>query len=502
MVMEKRLDALLCHLRPVQDLRATAELLEWDQETYMPDGAADARARQVATLRKTAHELFTSDRVGTLLDVLAGEVSDLDPLSFAASLVRITQRDYARAVNLPAALIAELAETTGRAKNAWREARATDQFDLFAPHLDKILELTIRKAEALGHGKCLYDALLDEFEPEMSTAEVADVFGALREELVPIVKSIAACPAPEDAFLFQAYDTKMQWDYGMQVHRDIGYDFARGRQDISTHPFSTSFSITDVRITTRMDERALPTAFFSTLHEAGHALYEQGIDLNLEGTLLADGTSLGIHESQSRLWENQVGRSRPFWRHYYPTLQECFPRQLGSVRLDTFYRGINKVAPSLIRVESDEVTYNLHIMVRFELEQALVDGTLSVAELPEAWNDRMEEYIGIRPKTSAEGVLQDIHWSLGAIGYFPTYTLGNLISAQLFERAHGELPGLMDAIGQGAFGELLQWLRSNVHTHGRKLSAPDILERVTGGGLDATPWLAYIRRKYRNLYDL
>ena len=336
----------------------------------------------------------------------------------------------------------------------------------------------------------------------MSTAEVADVFGALREELVPIVKSVAACPAPEDAFLFQAYDTKMQWDYGMQVLRDIGYDFARGRQDISTHPFSTSFSITDVRITTRMDKRALPTAFFSTLHEAGHALYEQGIDLNLEGTLLADGTSLGIHESQSRLWENQVGRSRPFWRHYYPTLQECFPRQLGSVRLDTFYRGINKVAPSLIRVESDEVTYNLHIMVRFELEQALVDGTLSVVELPEAWNDRMEEYIGIRPKTSAEGVLQDIHWSLGAIGYFPTYTLGNLISAQLFERAHGELPGLMDAIGQGAFGEFLQWLRSNVHTHGRKLSAPDILERVTGGGLDATPWLAYIRRKYRNLYDL
>ena len=498
--MQERLDVLKTLLARVADLNAAADVLEWDQETYMPDGAAEVRGHQVATLRKLAHEFFTADEVGTLLEALAPATQALDPVSTEASLVRVARRDYEKALKIPAALVAEMAEAVARGKQAWRKARESDTYATFAPHLERLIDLNVQKAEALGYDDCLYDALLDQYEEGMKTATVEAVFADLRARLVPIVHAIAEREPPDNRVLRQTFDKQKQWDFGLEVIKDFGYDFDRGRQDLSTHPFTTSFSITDVRLTTRVDERYLPSALFGTLHECGHGLYEQGIDLGLDRTPLADGTSLAMHESQSRLWENLVGRSRAFWQRYYPRLQTFFPDQLAGVSLDAFYRGINKVEPSLIRVEADEVTYNLHVMLRFELEQAMVEGRVTVAELPDLWNEKMEEYLGLRPETDADGVLQDIHWSLGAIGYFPTYSLGNLMSAQLFDQAKQDLPDLEARIAVGQFAELLGWLRTNIHQYGRKLEALDILERVTGEGLQAGPWLDYIREKYGEIY--
>ena len=498
--MQERFDELKTLLARVADLNAAADVLEWDQETYMPDGAAGARGHQVATLRKLAHEFFTADEVGTLLEALAPATQALDPVSTEASLVRVARRDYEKARKIPATLVAEMAEAVARGKQAWRKARESDTYATFAPHLERLIDLNVQKAEALGYNDCLYDALLDQYEEGMKTATVEAVFADLRARLVPIVHAIAEREPPDDRVLHQRFDKQKQWDFGLEVIKDFGYDFDRGRQDLSVHPFTTSFSITDVRLTTRVDERYLPSALFGTLHECGHGLYEQGIDLALDRTPLADGTSLGMHESQSRLWENLGGRSRAFWQCYYPRLQTFFPDQLAGVSLDAFYRGINKVEPSLIRVEADEVTYNLHVMLRFELEQAMVEGRVTVADLPELWNEKMEEYLGLRPETDADGVLQDIHWSLGALGYFPTYSLGNLMSAQLFDQAKKDLPGLDAQIAAGQFAELLGWLRTNIHQYGRKLEALEILERVTGEGLNAGPWLDYIREKYGEIY--
>ena len=494
------LETLKTHLARVADLDAAANVLEWDQETYMPDGATEARAHQIATLRKLSHEFFTSDQVGGLLETLAPEVEELDVYADARSLVRVTRRDYDKATKVPASLVAEMAEAVALGKQAWKAARETNTFATFAPHLEKLVDLNLQKAEALGYEDRRYDALLDQYEPGMRTSEVESVFRDLRRDLVPIVQAIAEHEPPDDAFLHQPFDETKQWNFGVDVIRSFGYSFQHGRQDRSAHPFTTSFSVSDVRLTTRLDEQFFPTAFFGTLHEAGHGLYEQGISLALDRTPLADGTSLGMHESQSRLWENLIGRSRAFWQYHYRILQERFPEALQDVPLDTFYRGINRVAPSLIRVEADEVTYNLHIMLRFELETAMVSGDLAVQDLPEAWNAKTEDYLGLRPKTDADGVLQDVHWSLGALGYFPTYTLGNLMSVQLFEKARADVEGLDEQIERGGFSGLLDWLREHIHQYGRKKTAGEILQDVVGGGLDAEPWLAYIRQKYGALY--
>ena len=488
-------------LNRVQDIENAANLLEWDQETYMPSGAAEARAHQVATLRQLAHEQFTSDEVGKLLNAAEDQINGADPLDNDAALVRVSRREYEKARKVPPKLVADLARAVSRAKLAWVKSREEDSFPTFAPHLEKLIDLNIQKAEALGHESQVYDALLDQYEPGMTTEEVSGVFTDLRKRLVPLVQSFQEAPQPDDSCLHQHFDQQKQWNFGLEVIRDFGYDFDRGRQDISAHPFTTSFSITDVRLTTRVNENFFPTALFGTLHEAGHGLYEQGVDLDLDRTLLAEGTSLGMHESQSRLWENQVGRSRPFWNRYYPRLQQVFPDQLGDIPLDNFYRAINKVSPSLIRVEADEVTYNLHIMLRFELEIALIGGQLSLADLPAAWNDKMDEYLGIRPQNDAEGVLQDIHWSLGIFGYFPTYALGNLMSAQLFDQAAIDLEDLEAQIEAGKFGNLLNWLRTKIHQYGKKLDAGDILYRATGSQLSSQSWLTYIEKKYGDLYS-
>jgi len=493
--MSPKFNELLALLNTVHDLEAAAELLQWDQEVNMPDAATEARARQGATLSRAAHEQFTSEQVGDLLHCV-----EAPPNSWQADLIRVAREDHERARRIPAALVSRLAIASGRAKAAWRQARQDDDYARFAPHLETIIALCTEKAHAIGFKEHPYDALLDEYEPGMTTAQVRDLFGSLRNDLVPIVKAIAARPAVTDSFLRTTTDTTAQWDFGMGLLQRIGYDLSRGRQDTSAHPFSTSFSVHDVRITTRLHANNLCSGLFSTLHEAGHGMYEQGVDPKLEGTLLARGTSLGMHESQSRLWENQIGRSLPFWRGFYPDLQRAFPQALDQVPLNAFYQAINKVTASPIRVEADEVTYNLHIMLRFEIEQLLVEQKVGAAELPDLWRTKMREYLGININSDTDGVLQDIHWSLGAIGYFPTYALGNLMSAQIFACAKEAIPDLDDNIARGIFGPLGAWLTSNIHQWGRTRTASQIVQTVTGGAVSTRPWLAYIRQKYGGIY--
>jgi carboxypeptidase Taq len=496
--MPTPLDNLRSRLERVSDLHAAAAILEWDQETQMPDAAAGSRARQVATLRQMAHEIHTSDETGALLEG-ANPQTELD-----RDLLKVAGRDYAKATRIPAALIGEIARVTGMAKDAWRRAREADAFEEFEPHLAAVIDCNVRKANALGFKDEPYDALLDEYEPEMTTAEVVRVFGQLRVELVEIVDRLAGSGAGaiDNSVLFRYFPGDRQWDLGERVMGDLGYDFLRGRQDHSAHPFSTTFAPDDSRVTTRVHDHQFAPAFFGSLHEAGHAMYEQGVDRRLEGSPLAEGTSLGMHESQSRLWENLVGRSRPFWDRYFPVAQAMFPAALAGQTAAGFYAAVNRVRPSLIRIEADEVTYNLHIMVRFELERSMLSGEVRAADLPEAWNSRMEDYLGVSPETDADGCLQDIHWSLGTIGYFPTYALGNLMSAQLWGAMERDCGPLGELIAAGRFPVLLDWLRDNVHVHGRRRSAGEILLAATGSDLDARPWLDYIRTKFGDLYGV
>ncbi len=495
--MSEALTDLKTRLSTVRDLTSSAAVLDWDQETYMPEGGTEARARQSATLQRLAHEMFTSDETAGLLETVE-PVTDLD-----ADLLRVARRDLDRERRIPSGLVAELALATGRARDAWRHARDADDYPAFEPHLARIVDLCIRKAEAVGFRDSPYDALVDEYEPDMTTARIAEVFGELKTELVPLVETLAGASDPAGAAMLHGpFPPGAQWDFGMQVLKDIGFDFERGRQDRSAHPFTTTFSISDVRLTTRIHPDHFSPGFFGSLHEAGHGLYEQGVDPDLEGTLLADGTSLGMHESQSRLWENQVGRSRPFWERYLPRLRTAFPDRFAPVEIDPFLRALNQVRRSPIRIEADELTYNLHIMVRFEMERDLIEGRLAVRDVPRAWNDRMEEALGIRPESDAEGCLQDIHWSTGILGYFPTYALGNLMSAQIWRALRCDVPDLDDRIRQGEFGPMLDWLRTQVHRHGRRRSADRILRDTTGHGLGSGDWLAYVRTKYGGLFGV
>ncbi len=500
--MQEKLETLKTKLKEVKNLYSAASVLGWDQQVNMPPGGATARAEQLATLHRMAHEIFTADEIGMLLEELAQADYDYD--SNEASLVRVVQRDYHKARKLPPELVAEMSRTFSLGQQVWPRARAEKEFSQFEEILTKIVDLNIQKGEAYGYEDCLYDALLDEYEPNVKTAEVNRVFGELKAELVPLVQAIAdRADRVDDSFLKQDYDESAQWDFGMIPLKAIGFDFERGRQDKSIHPFTTSFSIDDVRVTTRVHKDLFPSALFSTLHEGGHALYEQNISSDLEGSLLADGTSLGVHESQSRLWENVLGRSREFWQFYYPRLQEFFPDQLSQASLEDFYRAINKVSPSYIRVEADEVTYNLHIFLRFELEQELVEKRLKIVDLPDAWNAKMEEYLGLTPPDDALGVLQDIHWSGGSIGYFPTYALGNVLSLQFYHQTLQDRPDLPEQFSRGEFKPLLNWFRDKIHRHGRKFTANELLERVTGTHrIEAGPYIQYIKQKFSGIYGL
>jgi len=500
--MEQKLNTLKERLADVLRVNQAVAVLSWDQQTYMPEGGTQDRGDHLATLSKLAHEMFTSDDVGRLFDDLKPYAEQLEPDSDDARLIAVTDRRYRKQTRVPSKWVAEYAQATAVAHQAWVEARHDSNFAHFQPNLERIIELRRQYADMFAPYEHVYDPLLDDFEPGMKTTEVQQIFGALRPQQVALIQAISQRPQIDDGFLLVHYDEQKQWDFGVEVVTRYGYDWKRGRQDRSPHPFTTSFGIGDVRITTRFDPLRIHTALFGTMHEAGHAMYEQGIDPALGRTPLADGASLGVHESQSRMWENLVGRSREFWSYFFPRFKEYFPGQVGNVDLETFYRAINKVEPSLIRVEADEATYNLHIMLRLELEIALMEGSLQASQLPEAWNTRFQEYLGITPPNDALGVLQDIHWSEGLFGYFPTYALGNLISLQLWEKINQDIPDLPDQICRGEFGALLGWLRENIHRHGAKYEPQDLVQRVTGSKINPEPYVRYLRSKFSEIYGL
>ena len=501
--MGEKLEQLKARLTRPIDLLHAAAVLSWDQEVYMPAGGTDARAEQLSTLSAMAHEILIAEETGKLLEAAEAEVAGMDYGSDEASTVRSTRRQYDRLTKIPTDLIIRERRAASQAFVVWRQAREEKNYAAFQPNLQEIMDITLEKAEHLGYEEHPYDALLDFFEPGIKTAQVEKLFGDLKRGLVPLAQEIAAKEPIDDGFFEKReYAPDKQWDFTMLLLRDMGYDFNRGRQDKAPHPFTINFSSTDVRVTTRLLPNRPQSAVFSSVHEGGHALYEQGIPEMYDRTVLSGGATLGLHESQSRLWENQVARSIPFWTHYYPILRASFPEQLGDIDFERFYRAINKVQPDFIRVEADEVTYNLHIFVRFEMEKDLVTGKLKVEDVPEAWNARYEEYLGVTPPDDALGCLQDIHWSHGTIGYFPTYSIGNLISAQLYDRVKQEIPGLEDGYTRGEFAPLLDWLRKKVHVHGAKFTAPELVERELGQEISAQPLLDYMRAKYTAIYDL
>ena len=500
--MKDKLIQLKKILAEVSDLFSATAVLGWDQQTYMPPGGVEARGNQIGTLSSLGHARFISDEVGELLDDLQAYGESLDPGSDDACLIEVTRREYQKQTKVPSDYVAEFSKLTTVAHGAWEKAREGDDFAHFQPHLEKIVEMRRQYADFFAPFEHVYDPLLDDFEPGMKTSQVQKIFAELRPKQVELIKAISEKPQVDDSFLHLNYEGGKQWEFGELAITKFGYDWNRGRQDKAAHPFTTNFGVGDVRITTRVDENFLNTALFGTLHEAGHAIYEQGVAPDLERTPLGGGASLAIHESQSRMYENLLGRSYDFWVHFYPTLQDAFKTQLGNVDLDTFYQGINKVEPSLIRVEADEATYNLHVMLRLELEIALMEGKLKVADLPQAWNARMEDYLGVVPPNDADGVLQDVHWSSGILGYFPTYSLGNLVSNQLWEKINEDISDLSGQIQRGDFSELLAWLREKVHRHGSKFKPQELVKQIVGQGINPEPYLKYLNEKFGAIYKL
>ena len=500
------LEPLTTRLLEIRRIQSAAAVLSWDQETYMPAGGGAARAEQIATLEGLAHQRLVSAELETLLtewiDPATGQAADSwdEP---SRSLLRETWRDFSRAKKLPSDFVIRLSRECSLAQQAWVTAREESRFSKFLPSLKIILGLKRDEARYLGYRNSPYDALLDTYEPGATIAQLAPLFTQLRERLVPLLRRVQASHVTiDDRCLHQSFDQSKQVEFGRLVLTAMGSDCERGRLDLSAHPFTTSFHPTDVRVTTRVFEKDLPSCLFSCIHEGGHGLYDQGLDPRYYGSPLGESVSLGFHESQSRLWENCVGRSRAFWHCFYPMLQHTFPQQLADVPLDRFYAAINRATPSLIRVEADELTYNLHIMLRVEIEQALIEGRAEPDDLPGLWNEKMQSYLGIVPERDAEGVLQDVHWSMGAFGYFPTYTLGNLYSVQFFEQATLELPQLEEEMRAGHLLPLRRWLEQKIHRWGRMFTPDHLARRVTGSGVNPEPFLRYLETKYAELYRL
>lgn len=498
--MSEKLNRLKELLGEVDDIAKAAAILEWDQQVNMPPGGGEARGQQLATLSKTAQEKFISDEVGQLIEDLKAEFKDAD--TDEGAMIRVVARDYDKSRRVPPEYIAERSVVTAKAFEAWAEARSKSDFSIFQPHLEKVVELVQRYVSFFPPATHPYDTLLDDYEPGMKTSDVQAIFDGLRTKQVKLIKAIADAKQVKDDFLFTKYKEKKMIAFGAEIVTKFGYDWNRGRQDKAPHPFETTFSSGDVRITTRFEKDNPTAALFSTMHESGHGMYEQGVNLAYDRTPLSGGVSLAVHESQSRMWENLVGRSLPFWEYFYPKFKQEFSSQLDGVSLKSFYKAINKVEPSLIRVNADEATYNLHIMLRLELEIGMVEGKIAVKDLPEIWNTKMQEYLGITPPNDAKGVLQDIHWSGGSIGYFSTYALGNLVSAQLWEKINKDIPDLDEQIRKGKFEELLAWLRKNIHQHGRKYDSQDLIQKVTGSRITPEPYVRYLTEKYSDIYKL
>jgi carboxypeptidase Taq len=501
--METKLKELKTRLMEIYDLQMAAAIIIWDQSTYMPPRGAAAHGRQQGLLNRLAQERFIDPAVGKILDDLLPYAETLPPDSDDARLIQVTRRDYEQAIKVPPDFISEFFAHTAQSYHTWTKARPENDFNSVKPYLEKTLDYSRRYSDYFPGYEHVADPWIDRFDYGMKANQIRKLFRELRKELVPLVKQISDQPPPDDSFLNQHYPEETQLAFGIDCVKDFGYDFDRGRQDKSPHPFTIKFSLGDVRITTRVKENDLREALFSTLHEAGHAMYEQGIDETFEGTPLGRGTSSGVHESSSRLWENIVGRSKSFWKHYYPKLQAIFPDQLKDVSLETFYRAINKVERSLIRTDADEVTYNLHVMIRFDLELAMLEGKLAIDDLPEAWHARYKADLGIQAPTNIDGVLQDIHWYNGPIGgMFQGYTLGNIISGLLYDAALQPNPQIQSEIKNGKFNSLHGWLKENVYMHGRKFTTDELIQRITGNPLTINPYVRYLQKKFGELYTL
>ena len=501
MKAQEAYDELIRRAREEAVLDSCAALLGWDELTYLPRAGVAHRARQMALLAGLQHTQATDPRTGELLDALEHSVLTADPLAPAAVNIREIRRAYDRARRLPRTLVEELAQVSSLAQQAWAEALQAADFALFQPWLEKTVALKCREAECLGYHTCSYDALLVEYEPAARSREIAGLFEGLRRDLVPLAQAIAAATARAGAaVLRRAFPAARQRIFGEAVAAAIGFDFRGGRLDTTIHAFCTHIAPGDCRLAVRFHGHDLRDGLFGILHEAGHGLYEQGLDPEHFGTPMGEAVSVGVHESQARLWENTVGRSRSFWQHFLSFARQVFPAALRDVSLDEFYRAVNHVTPSLIRVGADEVTYNLHILIRFELEQALLAGDLRAADVAEAWGERYHKYLGLRPSNDAEGCLQDGHWGAGLIGYFPTYTLGNLFAAQLFAAADRDLGGLDAMFAAGRFDVLGDWLRTHIYRQGQRYPANQLIEHITGSPPDHRPFIQALQRKYGELY--
>ena len=498
--MQELIDKIKAIQSEVVSIGHTLALLGWDQVTYMPDGGAEDRGNSMAVLANIVHQKSTDPAIGEMLAKIEPDIAQLDPDSDDARWFKVTKRNYEKDTKLSSDFVMRFARETTIAQMKWQEAKGKSDFSIFQPHLEVIIEMAKEAANFFAPYDHIYDPLLDMYEPGMKTAEVKAIFEALRPRQVELIQAIMDRPQIKDDFLHISYPKQAQWDFGVEVLKAFGFDFNRGRQDYTHHPFTTSFGVNDVRLTTRIIEDDLLSGLMSTMHEGGHGLYEMGVNPAYAYHALGGSASLAIHESQSRMWENLVGRSLPFWKHFYPRLQSTFPTQLGNVSLNDFYRAVNKVQPSLIRIEADEATYNLHIMLRLEIEIGLAEGKIRVADLPEYWKTKMNEYLGVVPADDAHGVLQDVHWSNGLFGYFSTYALGNLVSAQLWEVMQKQMPNLEENIEKGDFAEMLQWLRDNIHSHGSKYEPQELVQRITGSKITAEPYVQYLTKKYSQIY--
>lgn len=479
------------------DLNYASAVLGWDQEVYMPPKGFPYRGRQLATLASLAHEWLTADSYGDLLQEL-DQRPDLD--DGQRRNIELSLEDYEKNKKLPASFIENITRQTSVSYSSWIQARAENKYSIYAPELEKMIALKKEQAALLGYEDHPYDALLDEYEKGATVAMLDRVFGQVKEQLPPLLQQIRSVLQVSDDFFNGHFPRTQQWQFSLDILRAMGYDFEAGRQDYSEHPFTTSFAPTDVRVTTRVSEDNYASLLWSSIHEGGHALYEQGLPESEYGLPLGAAASLSVHESQSRLWENCVGRSLPFWSHFYPRLRSVFPDQLNNVSPEQWYAGMNKVESSLIRTEADEVTYHFHVLIRYEIEKALLDGSLDPKDLPDAWNSRYQQYLGITPPDDKQGVLQDVHWCHGSFGYFPTYSLGSFYAAQFFGQAQKEMPSLIADIGSGRFENLLQWLREKVHVHGRRYRSEELCRRITGRDLDFSAFMQYAAEKYRGIY--
>lgn len=485
-------------LTKIADVSYSVSVLNWDLEVCMPEKGSNRRGQQMAALSGISHELFIDPEFGNLLQKLSEDKS----LSWKEYRnVKLSLKDFEKKKKFPSEFVEELSLATSDGFVKWQQAKQHNRFEIFAPALEKIIELKRKECELSGYTMHPYDALLDSYEPGCKTKDLENIFWDVKTRLVPFIKQVFNRPQNPDSFMFQDFDRGAQWDFGIELLRKIGYDFEAGRQDISTHPFTINFGSNDVRVTTRINTNDLNEMIWSTIHEGGHALYEQGIPDDEYGLPSGESISLGIHESQSRLWENNVGRSLAFWKANFPELQQLFPNQLSKVSVQDFYKAMNIVKPSLIRTNADELTYHFHILIRFELEKMMLEKSVSVNDLPKLWNQKYKEYLDLDVPDDAQGILQDIHWSHGSMGYFPTYSIGSFYAAQFFAKAKKDIPELAHHIGEDEMKKLLQWLRDNIHAHGRTYNSEETCVRVTGEGLNFNHFMEYARTKYKDIYS-